>query len=101
EKAIKVIKHGKEIGEIDRTARNVIKEYGYSRYYVHGTGHGVGIEVHELPRIVSSEKMKIEKGIVFTVEPGIYIPKKGGVRIEDMVYVGDSVKVITRAVKKL
>jgi len=101
EKAIKNVRAGKKISGIDKLIRTVFKEYGYERYFVHSTGHGIGLEVHEKPRIACDYKGKIEKGNVFTVEPGIYFPKKFGVRIEDDVFVGENVDVLTKAKKKL
>lgn len=72
---------------VDKTARDIIKKAGYGDYFGHGTGHGVGLDVHELPRISRFGRETIRSGMVFTVEPGIYLPGLGGVRIEDMVLV--------------
>lgn len=69
--------------EIDDLAREVIGSYGYGEYFTHRTGHGLGLEVHEEPYIVASNTEVLREGTTFTVEPGIYIPGKGGVRIED------------------
>lgn len=71
--------------ELDAIARKVLAERGYDTYFVHGLGHGVGLEIHEQPNINKSGTMPLETGTVFTIEPGIYIPGKGGVRIEDTV----------------
>jgi Xaa-Pro aminopeptidase len=87
-KAIASIKRGVQRKVIDNKARDSIKNAGYGKYFGHGTGHGVGLEVHELPRISWMEKEGIRQNMVFTIEPGIYIPGLGGVRIEDMVVVG-------------
>ncbi|MBV6343451.1 M24 family metallopeptidase [Candidatus Magnetobacterium casense] len=74
--------------ETDAIARKVIKDAGFGQYFGHGTGHGVGLEVHERPRIsLKAPKTIVADGMVFTVEPAIYIPDLGGVRIEDMVVV--------------
>ena len=72
---------------IDNRARDSIKNAGYGKYFGHGTGHGVGLEVHELPRINGNATDCIREKMIFTIEPGIYIPGIGGVRIEDMVVV--------------
>jgi Xaa-Pro aminopeptidase len=97
EEAIKMIKPGIKINDVDLSIRNFFKEYGYDKYFVHSTGHGIGLEVHEAPRIACTNKNKIKIGNVFTVEPGIYIPKKFGVRIEDVVAVEKKcARVLTR-----
>jgi Xaa-Pro aminopeptidase len=72
---------------VDRAARESIKKAGYGDFFGHGTGHGVGLEVHELPRISRLGRESVKPGMVFTIEPGVYIPGIGGVRIEDMVLV--------------
>ena len=73
--------------EVDRAARAVIEEAGYGEYFIHRTGHGLGLETHEPPFIVAGNKRPLEPGMTFTVEPGIYLPGRGGVRIEDDVLV--------------
>jgi Xaa-Pro aminopeptidase len=73
--------------DVDNSARYVIKKAGYGKYFGHALGHGVGLEVHELPRIGKKRSIRIKDGMVFTIEPGIYVPGLGGVRIEDMVVV--------------
>jgi Xaa-Pro aminopeptidase len=100
EKAIKKIKIGEKFSEIDKLIRGIFKEYGYDPFFVHSTGHGIGLEVHEKPRIACNSRGTIENGNVFTVEPGIYLPKKFGVRIEDDVFVGSHVEVLSKAKKK-
>lgn len=84
EKAIKAVKSGLLSTEIDAAARDYIKSKGYGEHFGHSTGHGIGLEAHELPRISWAFPKQITKGMVFTIEPGIYISGKGGVRIEDM-----------------
>ncbi|MDG6997975.1 MAG: M24 family metallopeptidase [Nitrososphaerota archaeon] len=79
-----------EAGEVDAAARGVIDESGYGKYFFHRTGHGIGLEVHEAPWIREGNKMKLRSGMAFTVEPGIYLPQKFGVRIEDNLLVEDS-----------
>jgi len=88
DKAIEVIQPGIPIQKVDAAARNHIHEKGYGEYFGHGTGHGVGIAVHEEPGINMENKGLVQEGMVFTIEPGIYIPDWGGVRIEDMIRVG-------------
>jgi Xaa-Pro aminopeptidase len=73
--------------QIDNSARDVIKKAGYGRYFGHSLGHGVGLEVHEAPRVSGKNRAAVREGMVFTVEPGVYVPGLGGVRIEDMVMV--------------
>jgi Xaa-Pro aminopeptidase len=87
EKAFEAIKPGVSVIKVDSAARDHIDRAGFGKYFGHGTGHGVGLAVHEMPYISPLGKGLIEEGMVFTIEPGIYIPKWGGVRIEDMVRV--------------
>jgi len=87
EAAIKRIKPGAEMAEIDRVARECIAAAGYGKRFTHNLGHGFGLEVHEDPRISPNEASALKPGMVFTVEPGIYLPNKFGIRIEDMVLV--------------
>lgn len=85
--AIAAVKPGVPMTEIDAAARKVIVDAGYGDYFGHGTGHGVGLAVHEQPAASPQGKGKAREGMVFTIEPGIYIPDLGGVRIEEMVLV--------------
>jgi len=78
---------GKMCYEIDKAARNVIENMNYGKYFTHRTGHGIGLDFHEPPFIRGDNKRQIDPGMVFSIEPGIYIPEKFGVRIEDIVVV--------------
>ncbi len=82
--ALSVLKKGLPCAEADKAARSIIEEAGYGEYFGHGTGHGVGVEIHEGPNLSPRSTQKLQAGNVVTVEPGIYIPEKFGVRIEDM-----------------
>lgn len=84
---IRRLKPGVTAGSVDLASRSVIKKHGYGSKFVHSTGHGVGIDIHEHPRIGPGAKDKLEAGMVVTVEPGIYLPGKFGVRIEDTLLV--------------
>ena len=83
------VKPGITAEDIDRAARTVIKKAGYGDYFFHRTGHGVGLEIHEAPYIVEGNQECLEPGMVFTIEPGIYLPDMGGVRVEDVVLVDE------------
>jgi Xaa-Pro aminopeptidase len=87
EAALKAAKPGMKGKELDAAARRIIEEKGYGQYFGHGLGHGVGIAVHEEPGVRPSAEEKLVPWNVVTVEPGIYIPKLGGVRIEDMILI--------------
>lgn len=81
------VRPGVTAAELDQIARNVINSYGYGEYFNHRLGHGIGTTVHEFPSLVEGNDLVIEEGMCFSLEPGIYIPGKVGVRIEDCVYV--------------
>jgi Xaa-Pro aminopeptidase len=85
--SIEAVRPGVEAAKVDQAGRDVLKKAGYDGYFIHSTGHGVGIEIHEQPRIAKGQTAPLEPGMVITIEPGIYIPDDGGVRIEDMVLV--------------
>lgn len=101
--AINKAKPGMLASEIDALARNVIKKYGYDNYFGHGLGHGVGLEIHEMPAISpQTSNIMVMPNMVFTIEPGIYIPGFGGVRIEDIVVMEENgCKILTKTSKKL
>jgi len=87
--ALKEVRPLVDSTHLDGIARGVISEAGFGEYFGHGLGHGVGLAVHERPKVGPRTPVKLRKGTVFTVEPGIYIPGKGGVRLEEMVLVED------------
>lgn len=88
--AFDFVKPGVTAFEVDKVARDVITKAGYGEYFTHRTGHGIGMDVHEFPSIGGSEDITIEKGMCFSIEPGIYIPNQVGVRIEDCLYVTET-----------
>jgi len=87
ETGVKSVKPGRTCEEIDQIVRKVIEDEGYGKYFIHRTGHGLGLEVHEEPYIIEGNKLVLEPGMAFSIEPGIYLPGKYGVRIEDCVIV--------------
>ena len=102
EQAVEMIKPGRPANEIDAAARDIINRNGFAQYFGHTVGHGVGLTVHALPKISAANTEPVEVGNVFTIEPGIYIPGFGGVRIEDVVSIEQSgTKVLTKAQRDL
>jgi Xaa-Pro dipeptidase len=102
ETAIRLLRPGVIAQDVDRAARKVIAEAGYGEYFIHRLGHGLGLDIHEAPNMVEGNTQALEPGMVFTIEPGIYIPGKGGVRIEDNVAITEtSVEVLTSYPKAL
>jgi Xaa-Pro aminopeptidase len=85
--AIDAVRPGVAVGEVDAAARKVLRKAGLGRYFTHSTGHGVGLEIHEAPRVANGQPEILQPGMVITIEPGVYFPGKWGVRIEDMVAV--------------
>ena len=74
-------------GDVDAAARDLIEEAGYGEWFVHGTGHGVGLAIHEAPAVAKASRARLEPGTALTVEPGVYLPGTGGIRIEDTIVV--------------
>ncbi len=85
--ALREVKAGIKIATLDQIARDYIKEQGYGEFFGHGLGHGVGLDIHEFPSVSSRSTESLQEGMIITIEPGIYIPNLGGVRIEDSVIV--------------
>lgn len=103
EAAIDQVKLGGQLREIDLAARKTITDANYGEYFTHRVGHGLGLDVHEEPSIHHENEGLVEEGLLFTIEPGIYVPGFGGVRIEDNIYVNEQgeVEVLTAFPKKL
>ena len=89
EAALRRLRPGVTAAEVDRAAREVLEAAGWGRYFTHSTGHGVGLEIHEPPRLAAGQKTKLQPGMIVTIEPGAYVPGEGGVRIEDMALITD------------
>ncbi len=99
-KGLKAVRVGMTGRELDAVVRDCIASCGYGDYFVHGLGHGVGLEIHEMPNINKRGNTLLSTGMVFTIEPGIYIPGKGGVRIEDTVVLTEEGAKALNGVKK-
>jgi Xaa-Pro aminopeptidase len=100
--AIAAVKNGSLCGDVDAAARQVLERHQLGKFFVHSTGHGLGLEVHEEPRIARGQKRRLEAGNVVTIEPGIYMEGVGGIRIEDDVAVhADRIEVLTRITRDL
>ena len=96
--ALQMLRAGAAAGEVDAAARRVLKGYRLAQHFVHSTGHGLGLEVHEVPRLAKGQKGLLQAGNVVTLEPGVYVPGVGGIRVEDDVAVfADRTEVLTAA----
>ncbi len=102
DRAIEAVAVGRSCRDIDLTARNLIAHKGWGRHFTHGTGHGVGLDIHEAPRISYKSEQLLEAGMVLTIEPGVYLPGKWGIRIEDTIWVTrGKTEVLTKVPKEL
>jgi Xaa-Pro aminopeptidase len=100
--AVASVRAGVACGDVDAAARQVLARHKLDRYFTHSTGHGLGLEVHEDPRLARGQKARLEAGFVVTIEPGVYIPGVGGIRIEDDVAVyPEKTEVLTRVQRDL
>ncbi|MFY3741094.1 MAG: Xaa-Pro aminopeptidase/Xaa-Pro dipeptidase [Candidatus Nitrosomirales archaeon] len=101
EHGLNAVKAGAKCGAVDHACRSFIKKAGYGKYFIHSTGHGIGVEVHEPPWLRMKSDEILQKNMTVTVEPGIYLPNKFGVRIEDSVLVDKKVRVLNKYTKDL
>jgi Xaa-Pro aminopeptidase len=102
DQAIAAVAVGRSCREIDLVARDLISQRGWGSHFTHGTGHGVGLDVHEAPRISFKSEQLLEAGMVLTIEPGIYLPGKWGIRIEDTIRVTrGKAEILTKVPKEL
>jgi Xaa-Pro aminopeptidase len=100
--AVEAVRPGIPAQEVDRTARAIVQEAGYGDRFIHRTGHGIGLEVHEPPYIVEGDDTPLEPGMTFSVEPGVYLEGRFGIRIEDIVTVtSDGVDRLNRSARDL
>src|SRR5271168_2696026 len=100
EAAVSAVAPGVTAGEVDEAARSVLRRVKLDQYFTHSTGHGVGLEIHEGPRLAAKQTQVLEQGMVITIEPGVYMPGRFGLRIEDMVLVtANGSEILTPSVK--
>jgi Xaa-Pro aminopeptidase len=96
------VKPGAPLRDVDRAARSVIEEGGYGERFIHRTGHGIGLDLHEAPWVTAVNDEPVEEGMVFSVEPGVYLTGKFGIRIEDIVAAGPGrPRMLTRSTRDL
>jgi Xaa-Pro aminopeptidase len=88
--AVEAVKPGATAGEVDHAARKLLYNHGLGKFFTHSTGHGLGLEIHEAPKIAAAQKEVLRPGMIITVEPGVYLPGKWGIRIEDTVVVTET-----------
>ena len=99
---IAAVRDGVAAGSVDGAARGVLRREGWAKYFAHSTGHGLGLEIHEAPRLGSKVQEPLKAGMVVTVEPGVYLPGRFGIRIEDMVAVeARGARVLTSSPREL
>ncbi|MGH1520775.1 MAG: M24 family metallopeptidase, partial [Nitrosopumilus sp.] len=98
---LKTVKPNIDCKDVDSACRNYIEEQNYGKYFIHSTGHGIGLEVHELPTVSYRSETKLQHNMAITVEPGIYIENKFGIRIEDSLIVQDKPVVMHKFTKDL
>jgi Xaa-Pro aminopeptidase/Xaa-Pro dipeptidase len=101
EHGLDAVKAGAECGAVDNACRSFIKKEGYGKYFIHSTGHGIGLEVHEPPWLRAKNKEVLHKNMAVTIEPGIYLPKKFGVRIEDSLIIDKKARILNGYTKDL
>ena len=101
-KMVNIIKNGMQCNQVDKIARNILENLGYAKYFTHSLGHGVGIDIHEMPNLSPKCEKTLAEGMVITVEPGVYFDGLFGIRIEDTVEILDkNIKIITNSPKEL
>jgi Xaa-Pro aminopeptidase len=105
EAGIRAIRPGVRCRDVDSRVRESLDRSGYLKYFVHSTGHGVGLDIHERPSLAPRSKDRLAEGMVVTVEPGVYLPGVGGVRLEDMVRVagtrGELITYLPKTISRL